>query len=121
MSDILIKGMEMPTSCTVCPMLEGGRMDGLCHAACKWLDDGEYWTWYVYREGDIDYSKPCNCPLVSIPPHGRLIDADALDTEILQAGFSYALTRRKLRYTPGDVRQKIANAPTIIPAEESES
>lgn len=75
---VLITGMEMPKSCDYCRMLEGGRMDGLCHAACKWLDDSEYWTWYVYPEGDIDYSKPCNCPLVSVPPHGRLIDADAL-------------------------------------------
>lgn len=59
-------------------------------------------------------------PLVIIPPHGRLIDADALDTSILQAGFSYAITRRKLRYTPGEVRQKIANAPTIIPASKED-
>ena len=58
---------------------------------------------------------------VPVPPHGRLIDADALDTSILQAGFSYAITRRKLRYTPGEVRQKIANAPTVIPAEEGET
>ena len=46
--------------------------------------------------------------------HGRLIDADELDTSVLQAGFSYALTRRTLRYTAGEVRQKIADAPTII-------
>lgn len=75
---ILIKGMEMPTSCSVCPMLEGDRMDGLCHAASRWLDDDEYWTWYVYPEGDVDDSKPCNCPLVPVPPHGDLIDADKL-------------------------------------------
>lgn len=78
---VLIKGMEMPTSCSVCPMLEGERMDGLCHAASKWLDDDEHWTWYVYPEGDIDDSKPCNCPLIPVPPHGRLIDADALETD----------------------------------------
>ena len=74
---VLIKGMEMPKNCDVCPMLEGDRMDGLCHAASKWLDDDEHWTWYAYPEGDIDDSKPCNCPLVPVPPHGRLVDADA--------------------------------------------
>ena len=74
---ILIEGMELPTSCSSCPMLEGDRNDGLCHAASRWLDDDEYWTWYVYPEGDMDLSKPCNCPLVPVPPHGRLIDADA--------------------------------------------
>lgn len=78
---VLIKGMEMPTSCSVCPMLEGDRIDGLCHAASKWLDDDEHWTWYVYPEGDVDDSKPCNCPLVPVPPHGRLIDADALEAQ----------------------------------------
>ena len=50
--------------------------------------------------------------------HGRLIDADALDTSILQAGFAYSITRSKLRYTAGDMRQKIANAPTIIEADK---
>ena len=100
---VLIRGMKMP-------------------------EEGEYhMTLYVCSDGSA-YIDVASFPVdkdrfeaVSIPPHGRLIDADALDTEILQAGFSYALTRRKLRYTPGDVRQKIANAPTIIPAEEGEA
>lgn len=70
---VYIKGMEMPKSCSVCPMLEGDGMDGLCHAANKWLDDDEHWTWYVYPEGDGDFSKPLNCPLLPVPDHGRLI------------------------------------------------
>lgn len=112
---ILIKGMEMPTSCSVCPMLEGDRMDGLCHAACKWLDDGEYWTWYVYPEGDIDYSKPCNCPLVSIPPHGRLIDADALDKQIYNdIPLKVFGTLKRM----AEIRNIVDKAPTIIEAEE---
>lgn len=79
---ILIKGMEIPPSCSRCLMLEGDRMDGLCHAASRWLDDDEFWTWYVYPEGDMDDSKPCNCPLVPVPEHGRLIDADALVADL---------------------------------------
>ena len=70
---VYIKGMEMPKSCSVCPMLEGDGMDGLCHAANKWLDADEHWTWYVYPEGDGDFSKPLNCPLLPVPDHGRLI------------------------------------------------
>ncbi len=66
---ILINGMEMPTSCARCPMLEGDRFDGMCHAASKWLDDDEFWEWFVYPEGDVDESKPCNCPLVEVPPY----------------------------------------------------
>lgn len=72
---VYIKEMDMPKSCADCPMLEGDRMDGLCHAASKWLDDDERWTWYVYPEGDMDDSKPCNCPLVEVKtPHGRFAD-----------------------------------------------
>lgn len=64
----------------------------------------------------------CNYPFEVLPKgHGRLIDADELDTSVLQAGFAYAMTRSKLRYTAGDVRQKIANAPTIIEADNAES
>ena len=116
MSDILIKGMEMPKNCGQCQFFAWSLGVGQ-HCAV----DSEI-TFHATIDGmDVAYERNGNCPLVSVPPHGRLIDADALDTEILQAGFSYALTRRKLRYTPGDVRQKIANAPTIIPAEEDEA
>ena len=54
---ILIKGMEMPTSCSFCQMLEGDRMDGLCHAASKWLDDDEFWTWYVLPRNRSRYGR----------------------------------------------------------------
>ena len=106
---VLIKGMEMPKSCSVCPMLEGDRMDGLCHAASKWLDDDEHWTWYVYPEGDVDDSKPCNCPLVEVPPHGRLIDVNALyvtaiDITDLPVGECLMVY----------LKEDIDNAPTII-------
>lgn len=48
-----------------------------------------------------------DCPLIEIPtPHGRLIDEDALDKEL----------RRKWNY--GDNGVTIANAPTILEAEE---
>lgn len=53
---ILIKGMEMPEHCGYCRF----RYDGICHALQK--------TQYNMEE----------CPLVPIPPHRRLIDADAL-------------------------------------------
>jgi hypothetical protein len=121
---VYIKNMEMPTSCSVCPMLEGDRMDGLCHAASKWLDDDEHWTWYVYPEGDMDESKPCNCPLVPVPPHGRLIDADVLAKRIKDEGRNQAEYYAD-RYAPvvmayGDCYGKAQSAPTIIPASEED-
>ena len=110
---VYIKGMEMPKSCSVCPMLEGDGMDGLCHAASKWLDDDEHWTWYVYPEGDMDDSKPCNCPLVPVPPHGRLItEADAIETAwMILRGLGYLKEENpKLEQT---VRDVFATAPAI--------
>lgn len=110
---VLIKGMKMPESCQKCPMLEGDYLDGLCHATGRWLDDESYWKWGYYDEYDIDESKPLNCPLVEIPPHGRLIDADALEEEpcdVVEDRFPYAVF--------GHSNDQIRNAPTIIEAEE---
>ena len=118
---VYIKGITMPKGCYDCPMLEGDRDDGLCHAASKWLDDDEYWLWSAYPEGDIDDSKPANCPLIHVPDHGDLIDRDALDGVLLTNGIAGAITRRKIRYTVGDVRTMVGHAPVIIPAERSES
>lgn len=60
---ILIKGMEMPKDCNKCPM----TVDGYCRII-------------GYPNGDAlnKRYKPLWCPLVEIPPHGRLIDADRL-------------------------------------------
>lgn len=105
---VLIKGMEIPRSCAECRFLEGEAMDGLCHASEKWLDDDDYFLWFQYPEGDIDDSKPANCPLIEIPPHGRLIDADALKDALTDHNnVLHSLTWGDVNY-----------APTIIEAEE---
>ena len=54
---------------------------------------------------------------IEVPPHGRFVDADALDTKFLQAGFREAITCRKSMLTYGDARQYVHSAPTIIPAD----
>ena len=54
---ILIKGMDMPMDCTVCPI------------------DCDLWL------GTPEEGKPQDCPLVEVTtPHGRLIDADDIKT-----------------------------------------
>ena len=109
---ILIKGMDMPKSCYECQLLEGDTMDGLCHAANKWLDD-DYFRWFTYDEGDIDDSKPLNCPLVEVPSHGDLINRNATsltDFEIVMCGGDYKEGMNLLL-------QKIKDAPTIIQAD----
>ena len=123
---VYIKGMEMPKSCSVCPMLEGDGMDGLCHAASKWLDDDEHWTWYVYPEGDMDDSKPRNCPLVFVPTQGRLIDEqwlkDAMITTLEALKKNPKMDRQEMHLIAAfdTLRCMVEDAPTIIEAEEGE-
>ena len=94
---ILIKGMEMPINCETCP-----------------FDDGTYCQAYpksaemIY---DIANGIPTWCPLIEIPPHGRLIDADALAQAANEFPFGYR----------GMILAEIAVAPTIIEAEEGEN
>ena len=59
--------MEMPASCESCPCKTANAFGGLgCQA-----------TGYIpLRKANQD--RPDNCLLVPVPPHGRLIDADAL-------------------------------------------
>ena len=75
MSDILIKNMEMPKSCGDCPFFNRGAnpMGEDFIFAQPWGDclvSGE--------ENVIEHDISMDCPLVEVPPHGRLIDADAL-------------------------------------------
>ena len=97
---ILIRGMEMPTNCDDCSLdfdcphnqsIDGYKMQG---------------------------GRPRTCPLVYIPPHGRMIDADKIgltDFEIIlcQKGNPFKNALEMLL-------EKIENAPTIIPADESD-
>ena len=94
---ILIKGMKMPTSCAVCPFENYGDCYGGKIKAIMDIDD------YVSAG-----KRHPRCPLVEIPPHGRLIDADALE--------------RRTHYDDFDClvldASDINDAPTIIEAEE---
>ena len=101
MSGVYIKGIKLPT-------IHEGQM--IIRIEPSGIADVQ-WSGMVGG----DYTKA-----VEVPKHGRLIDADEFDASVLRAGLSYALTRRKLRYTPGEVRQKIADAPTVIEADRSE-
>lgn len=90
---VYIKGMEMPTRCWECHFGHGDS--GLCVVDFK-------------QHGD--WNAPQNCPLVPVPPHGRLIDADALLNDLLFPSKQFEQGMREL----------IGGAPTIIPAEEEE-
>lgn len=99
---VYIKGMVMPK-------------EGFVEILIR--DDGTVQqTGQSYRIGGTDYytpyvgEMPVMYEAVPIPPHVRLIDADALMDEAYQPG----------AYGYVDAMQ-IENAPTIIPAEEGEA
>ena len=95
---VLIRGMEMPQSCWDCEF-EAPTID---HHECCILTKKSY-NWGLT-------TRPSDCPLVSVPPHGRLIDADALAQAANEFPFGYR----------GMILAEIAVAPTIIEAEEGE-
>ena len=79
--------MKMPENCDQCPI-----------SNCR-LDNG----WLNYP------TRPLGCPLIYVPEHGRLIDADALAS----------------MYDPNtdfgkSVRDTIKDCPTIIPADKED-
>lgn len=105
---IYIKGMEMPTNCEKCPFLD--YEEGFCFASGAKGKSG--WYEFTLRPDEIKDRRHDDCPLVTVPPHGRLIDADALPNKDVYdqywRGYGYS-------------QYVIDAAPTIIPAsEESE-
>lgn len=99
MSDILIKGMEMPKSCEQCKMfnLVKSINDFRCCANDEW------------HEADFDYhnKRHPDCPIVEVlTPHGRLIDADKF-LKWLQEFYPNSVA----------IMSGVKNAKTIIEAE----
>ena len=98
---ILIKGMEMPTSCFDNVML---------------CNDGRV---FVYKNGGWVKSGTA----VPVPPHGRLIDADALvDKHFGKEFLTKVMTADEddIGTALVNVPLVINNAPTIIPADPAE-
>lgn len=102
MADILIKGMEMPTSCEDCSIK-------------SWDCEG-----YVCPFSGIDtlnIGRQRDCPLAPVPEHGRLIDADVLMEDVRQFIKENMLSRDDAR----ELLEIIDDAPTIIPADKEET
>lgn len=96
---ILIKGEAMPKSCGECPCI-----------CLNWSFIGCAIT--ASRTDDVDLRLP-DCPLVEIPPHGRLIDADEFEDELYEHEFSNWCDK-------DEVSELIDSAPTVIESEEQE-
>lgn len=98
---ILIK-MEMPKDCQHCPINE----DAACSIAPN-FDCLNSDTFLV-----ADGARRDDCPLIELPPHGRLIDADALHIDLIDRGIADIQTNDWY-----EIRQAVDDAPTIIESE----
>lgn len=68
---VLIKGMKMPSKCIECKLMRRCGKDDLdyvCMPARVYVED----LTNAYKP------RPEYCPLIELPPHGRLIDADKI-------------------------------------------
>ena len=91
MSGIYIPNMQMPTNCAECMV----SIEAKCGTDYKWL---------LNHTDYYDAVRP-DCPLVPVPDHGRLIDADAL---------CELCNNSKLKSVDAN---DIMRMPTIIPAD----
>ena len=110
MSGVYIHGMEMPKSCFYCSMRLKVDPDTI-----KCLATGERFD--ETFAGTIETRNRGNCPLIAVPNHGRLIDADKFDVVIYQGTDG--------RYDMFDdgvewMLNKIDCAPTIIEADKED-
>ena len=71
---VYIKGMEMPKAPNDCPFCD--YEEGMCLAWLKVRGDDCIRNCYKYP--DMGKRFPDFCPLIEVPDHGRLIDADNL-------------------------------------------
>lgn len=102
---IQIKCMEMPRKCSDCLVLVYGR--------CLVNDDKDV------SKAMADAVRDEDCPLVPVPPHGDLIERDALSNTVEQHYKHLKISRydRDLLLHYLDVEM----APAVIPAEEGET
>ena len=99
---IYIPSLDAPEKCNGCCM----NLSGHC-LANKGL--------YVGRD-NLEYnSKPDWCPLIELPPHGRLGDLDALFDKAYTA---YGVDMDE--HEANQMMEMVSAAPTIIPPEGGE-
>ena len=96
---VYICGLEMPKNCDECPCYyeTEGAWRNECEVLCK--------------EYTASENRPSWCPLIGIPPHGDLIDRNAL-MELYADEDDLRLENMKVPISV--IRQNIMDAPTII-------
>lgn len=95
MMAVLIKSMKMPKNCEECDIKSWDTEDYVCPFS---------------GVSTLCISRQANCPLIEVPPHGRLIDADVMRTKI--SGGEDGLKKTLIEWV--DAQE------TVIEAERSE-
>ena len=118
MSGIYIPGVEMPTTCAKCPL---GHINAKRYAI-------ECFAEYHTTPIDYDIARHSTnpfCPLIPVPDHGRLMDAD--DMILNWRNEINTLNERGVVYADGywdeiieRFIQDAVTATTIIPADHEE-
>ena len=105
---ILIRGMEMPTGCDTCPFEHFGDCYG--GKAKRIMDIDEEVALGVRHK---------RCPLIPVPPHGRLIDADALCMK-LKMMYAQAFGDGNSAYHSAyrSLEKVVEHEPTVIDADK---
>ena len=126
---VYIKGMEMPKSCWDCPMVSGYEIADEARTRCSTVR-----CRLTNTKRPVGEAIASDCPLVPVPPHGDLIERDALRASIRESieechkwadevdkdTMMYARISQSLgTFVECSLRAKAA--PTIIPAEEGET
>lgn len=107
---ILIKGAKMPKGCEDCSLNYDYYR---CEALGDKFDDRE--------EIDMETQRLSDCPLVEIPPHGRLIDADKLKDNIPETKVSaFEICSECGLLDEVEVEDFIDDAPTVIGREKED-
>ena len=112
MSGVYIPGVQMPRNCHDCRFCGWSNFWQAynCHMTknhALLLFNGEK----TNSDSRIRNGRADSCPLVPVPPHGRLIDADALQVEMMEM-VSLGI------YGEEDCIDAVIEAPTVIQADK---
>ena len=107
MAGIYIPGMEMPTNCEKCPLLD--YEEGFCLASGVKGKSG--WYESVLCPGSIKDGRHEDCPLIEVPDHYDLIDHNKLKIAVMDCDVDSKIDFLK------HVMDCINNAPVIIPGQ----
>ena len=107
---VLIRGMKMPKRCKTCQFSGFGGIRGELHVC---MFTGE-------NQPTLSQERMSGCPLIELPPHGRLIDTDELAKEILTLQkYRFSIEDPEIFVSRKAVMQAIKDEHAIVEADDT--